>query len=317
MTLLLVATFAFIVFGLFKGYKETANKKRYLLLSVIGLPIPILAIFLFGPLLLLSPIKPGFTKIESGNEIRIFYPAPNKQILLECTPEGKNQEANPVSQWEVSQMALAYAQEAVKKNEEFYKIPVKANVLLVLGENDLFRYGGLMRGSGTGNEYGIVIDERFLNKKLIAHELSHDAIRNLLGPVNSFKLPTWFDEGIATYIADQNDYLSEGELKDMLAQGTLVQDLGRWEGFFGHLRWQFTDSQRHRKIYGQVYLFTKYLFDTYGEDKMYNLIVVVKNNSFNHAFKQTLGVTPDTANKQFLLSLSESIKTNQSPPEQS
>lgn len=305
MTLLLIGIFIFIIVDLYRGYNQAKNKKRYLILSVVGLTIPIAAVFLFGPLLILSPIKPGFTKIESSNNIVIFYPSSDKQIPLQRTAEGKDQETKFISQEKASQMALSYTQTAVKKNKEFYKISVKAKVLLVLGETDLFRYGGVIRGGGTGNEYGIVIDERFLNEKLIAHELSHDTIRNFLGPINSFKLPTWFDEGIATYIANQNDYLSEGEAKDMIVQGEFVRDLGRWEGFFGHLRWKFTDIQKHGKTYGQVYLFTKYLFDTYGEDKMYSLIVAVKNNSFNEAFKQTLGVTPDTAHEQFLSSLAK------------
>lgn len=303
MTVLLIGVFVFIIVGLYHGYGETENKKRYLALSAVGLPVPLLAVFLFGPLLLLSPLKPGFTKIESGGNIAVFYPSSDKPIPLKRTPEGKPKETELTSQRQVSQMALTYTQQAVKKNEEFYKIPVKAKILLVLGEADLFRYGGVLRGGGTGNEYGIVIDERFLNEKIVAHELSHDAIRNLLGPVNSFKLPTWFDEGMATYIANQNDYISEGELKDMLAEGEFVGDLSRWEGFLGHLRWKFTDIGRHRKTYGQVYLFTKYLFDTYGEEKMRRLILAVKNSSFDDAFKQTLDTTPDAAHKQFLANL--------------
>ncbi|MBU0978568.1 MAG: hypothetical protein ABIJ03_04435 [Patescibacteria group bacterium] len=305
MTLLLIGVFVFIMIGLYRGYQEAVNKKRYLVLTGIGLLVPILALFLFGPLLLISPLKPGFAQINRGDNITIFYPASNKQIPLKRTADGKHQEAKLISQQEASQMALLYTQKAVDKNEEFYQVPVNAKVLLVLGETDLFRYGGVMQGGGTGNEYGIVIDEVFLNEKLIAHELSHDVIRNLLGPINSFKLPTWFDEGMATYIAGQNEYLSEGEAKDMLVQGAYVRDLSRWEGFFGHLRWKFTDIREPRKTYGQAYLFIKYLFDTYGENKMYQLIVAMKSASFKRAFEQTLGVTSKMANEQFISSLVE------------
>lgn len=307
MTLLLLGVFVFIIFGLYRGYKETENKKRYLILSGTLLPLAILSLFFFGPLLILSPLKPGFTTIESKPKIVIYYPSSQKQVPLLRTPEGKPQEAKLVTQEELIQMALTYTQQAIAKNESFYKIPIKAKVLLVLGETDLFRFGGVLKGGGTGNEFGIIIDQRFLNEKLIAHELSHDTIRNLLGPINSFKIPTWFDEGMATYIADQSDYLSSGEAKDLLARGQLDRDLSRWEGFFGHLRWKFTDIQRHGKTYGHVYLFTKYLFETYGEDKMYDLITAVKNNSFDQAFKQALGVTPATAHQQFILSLEKEI----------
>ncbi len=225
------------------------------------------------------------------------------QVSLRRTPEGKIQEPEFISQKEITQMTLAHTQKAVEKNEQFYKIPVKAKVPLVLGETDLFRFGGVMRGGGTGNEFGIIIDEQFLNEKLITHELSHDTIHNFLGLINSLKLPTWFDEGMAIYIANQNDYLSVGEAKDLLAQGKFNQDLDRWEGFFGHLRWKFTDIQEHVKTYGHVYLFIKYLLDTYGEEKMYQMISAIKTKSFEKTFQNILGVSPDQAHKDFISSL--------------
>jgi len=301
MTLLLLGVFAFIVIGLCRGYIEAKDKKKYLTLSTLGLAVPILALFLFGPLLLLSPLKPGFSKIESGN-IVVFYPRREIQIPLRRTPEGKMQEPELIGQKEIAQMALAYTQQTVKKNEQFYKIPVKAKVLLVLGETDLFRFSGIMRGGGTGNEFGIIIDEQFLNEKLISHELSHKTINNLLGPINSLKVPTWFDEGMATYIAGQDYYLSEEEARNLLNQGELDRNLSRWEGFFGKLRWKFTDIQKHGKIYGHVYLFTKYLFDNYGEDKMYELVLAVKKNSFEKAFQNTLEISPDQAHGNFISS---------------
>ncbi len=47
MTLLLLGIFVFIVVGLYCGYIEAKDKKKYLALSVLGLTIPILALFLF------------------------------------------------------------------------------------------------------------------------------------------------------------------------------------------------------------------------------------------------------------------------------
>ncbi len=299
MTFFLIALFLFIVVGLWRGYREAKNKKQYLVLSATALGIVLGAVFLFGPLLLLSPLKPGFNKIESDN-IVLYYPKKEREILLRRTPEGKMQEPQPVSQKQINQMALSYTQNAINKNEQFYKIPVKTKVLLVLGETDLFRFGGVMRGGGTGNEFGIIIDEQFLNEKLITHELAHDTLRRFLGPINSFKLPTWFDEGMSTYLAGQSDYLSEKEAKDLLAQSKYVENLDYWDGFFGHLRWKFTDIQKHRQTYGQVYLFIKYLADTYGEEKLYELISNIKTASFDKAFQKTFNLTPQEAHYQFL-----------------
>lgn len=274
MTPLLIGVVIFIIVGLYGGYREAENKKRYLTVSVAGLTVVILSLFLFGPLTLLSPLKPGFTKIKTEN-IVIDYPDGEKLIPLRRTADGRQQKPTPTKQQTVAQMALTYTQQAVKKNQDFYKIPVKAKVLLVFDQNNLF-----------------------------SHELSHRTIRNLLGPINSLKLPTWFDEGMATYIANQNHYLSENEARDLLVKGQFNRNLSRREGFLGHLRWKFTGIQRDRKIYGHVYLFMKYLFNTYGEEKIYRMILAIKTSSFTEAFRNILGITPDQAHENFIASLS-------------
>ena len=55
------------------GCLRAKDKKKYLAReAVIGIPI-IIFLFLFGPLILLSPIKPGFTSLKD-EKIIVYYP---------------------------------------------------------------------------------------------------------------------------------------------------------------------------------------------------------------------------------------------------
>jgi hypothetical protein len=304
MTALLVGILVFVIVGAYLGSREAKNKKKYCIKFFVVFPIFASLPFLFGPLFLISPIKIGYTKAE-GDNVTVYYPTSVDQVSLKRTKEGRPQDGELVSQDEIVGLALEYGETAVSTNSAFYKIPVETKLLLAATDNDLFRFGGVIRGGGTGNDFGIIIQQEYLNEKLITHELSHKTIRKTLGVIDSLKIPKWFDEGVAVYVADQNEYISKEELKEGLTDGSFTWDLNRWEGFLGNLSWKFSDIQKHRRVYGQMYEFMNYLSGRYGEDKIYQVVIATKDESFEDAFKNTLGLTPDEAFLDFMQSLEE------------
>lgn len=54
----------------------------------------------------------------------------------------------------------------------------------------------------------LLLSPRGQNITIIAHELAHIELNHLLGPVNSLKIPAWFDEGLAVYVSDDRRYLA-------------------------------------------------------------------------------------------------------------
>ncbi|MBU2592187.1 hypothetical protein KKD61_01850 [Patescibacteria group bacterium] len=298
MIALLIGTALFIIVGLILGYREAKDKKNYFIKVAIFLPLSISLIVLFGPLFLISPVKIGYKSIKDDG-IVVFYSASSEIVETERIQNNAGQPLR-LTHRQMAELAMKMTKSAIQSNQNFYLISLKTKVLLAKNDNDLFRFGGLMKGGGTGNELGVVISERFLNEKLIAHELSHKAIRNLLGPISSLKIPTWFDEGMATFIAKQDQYASLAVLKREYEQGGYFEDLGRWEGFLGGLRWKFNDIGRHNTLYGQVYNLLTYLSDRYGEEKIYQTIIGCKTQSFHNSFEKTFGLSSDQFHQQFI-----------------
>lgn len=297
MTVLLVVIGIFVVVGLVVGEREAENKKRYWLKSIFILGLVITLLFLFGPLFIISPIKIGYAKITAG-EATVFYPA--KEEAIRVFPKPGSQETKMTTRREQTQKIIEAALGAVKANEEFYKIPVEVKVVVAATDIDMLRYGGIIAGGGTGNEFGIIIYEPKASQDLIAHELSHKTLRLVLGPIDSLRVPTWFDEGLATYVGKQDFYLSLGGLKEEMVKGEHFEDLSRWEGFRGKLTWKFVEVEKQRRAYGQMYLFMKYLADNYGEDKLFKVVMRIKEKSFAQAFEDVFGATSQELFQEFL-----------------
>jgi len=113
--------------------------------------------------------------------------------------------------------------------------------------------------------------------------------------------PRWFDEGLASYLGKMDYYKNIPELKDSLREGLYKQDLDRWNGLSGYVNWTIFDVRCcGRQIYGQTYQMVKFLFDRFGEDKIYQLLQNAKETSFEQAFKTTFGVSIDEYHRQFI-----------------
>lgn len=261
-----------------RGYFRVDDKKKYIIKSfAIGTPI-ILILFLFGPLILLSPIKIGYASLGDDN-LTVYYlaskPADGRQLL------------------EISK-------KAVETNEKFYRIPVKTKVLLAPTRFDSFRFTGNPIAGGTGCDLGVIVRKDKANEGIITHELSHKTLIEMTNRSSHF-FPRWFDEGLASYLGKMDYYKDIPELKDSLKNGTYYRNLKRWNGFWGKINWTFIDIRKNdRQIYGQTYLIVRYLFDTYGEEKVYQLLMACKGQLFDQAFEQTFDLSVDDFHQQFI-----------------
>jgi hypothetical protein len=115
----------------------------------------------------------------------------------------------------------------------------------------------------------------------LRHEFGH--IINLsAGESTLVKLPSWLDEGLAVYAQESPaDFLSAFQAtvrqrKDILA--------------FERLASPPSDPNQTLLFYGQSYVMTKYLIDTYGADKLAALLALTKASTrFDVALQRTYG----------------------------
>jgi len=123
-------------------------------------------------------------------------------------------------------------------------------------------------------------------KQVIPHELTHQVIDQIvLNPYND--LPTWLDEGLASYIegemaADMKTYLKAG-----LANNTLIS--------VRSLCSPFSANRTEAALsYGQSYSLVEYLITAYGQNKMLELLNTFKNDSeYDAAFAKVYGIDMD------------------------
>ena len=266
------------VAAMVSGYLKADDRKKYLIKElVIGIPI-IMLLFLFGPLILLSPIKPGFASLSS-KKITVYYPInwPDKGEEL----------------WE-------NAQRAVKTVEDFYQVPVKIKVLMAATKLDSFRLTGNPLAGGTGSDLGVIVRYDKANEGVITHEMSHIILPKMTGRSSHF-FPRWFDEGLASYLGKMDYYRGVEGLRESLSDGFYKRDLSRWNGLRGKINWTVFDVRCcGHQIYGQTYQMVKFLFDNYGEDKVYELLLNSKKLSFEQAFEKTFGLTVDQYHQEFI-----------------
>jgi hypothetical protein len=149
-------------------------------------------------------------------------------------------------------------------------------------------HGTIAIGIGTGNlAWG---------KRTIAHELTHlvthQVVYNPLGG-----MPTWLDEGLAMY--------GEGELTDNFVitfdnakiTGNLIGVRSLASPFSAY-------SDQSYLAYAQSYYIVEYLIDTYGRDKMLELLDTFASGAgYDEALEIVYGFDMDGLNSEWLTSL--------------
>lgn len=266
----------FTILDSLRGYITAKNKKRYLIQLFVGLPLIILLLFLFGPLFILSPIKIGYSTLKNDN-ITLYYPGNSIDMAKDVMNQLK---------------------QADDMNKQFYKTTYSMPVVLAGSEFDMFRLGSYPYAGGTGNELSINIRPGRMTTGKIAHEMSHRNLAMLTG--KSIPSPNWFNEGLASYLGKMDEYKKPNELQADLRDGRYTKDILNIRGILGTVRWIYRIRQGETKVlYGQTYLMTKYLFDKYGQEKMHDFVVSLKNQDFEKAFVQSFGLTEEQFFQEF------------------
>ena len=125
-------------------------------------------------------------------------------------------------------------------------------------------------------EYGIVaigVSTSNLDwgKRTVAHELTHLVIRQVTYNVYN-DLPTWLNEGLAMYAEGDLRVDLAGKLKDAISRDKLFSVRSLSGGFPAN-------TEEAGLAYAQSYSLTNFLIETYGSDKMLNLLSVFKKGS--------------------------------------
>jgi hypothetical protein len=149
-------------------------------------------------------------------------------------------------------------------------------------------YDTVLLGANRSNlEWGV---------RTVAHELAHVVIYqvtyNCLGG-----MPTWLNEGLATYV--------EGELEDyqqkVLDEATAKDDLISLRSLGGGFP---TSSKRARLAYAQSNRVVSYLIETYGPDKMAELLQAFKEGTtFDRALLGVYGLDVQGLDNEWRASL--------------
>jgi len=116
----------------------------------------------------------------------------------------------------------------------------------------------------------------------IVHELTHVLVGHLtfscLGDV-----PTWLNEGLAVYSEGELDTSSQRQLEDAIRDDTLLT-VRSLSGGFSEV------SDKAYLSYSQSYSITRFLIETYGQDKMTVLLLALRDGmTIDDALLQTYG----------------------------
>ncbi len=129
---------------------------------------------------------------------------------------------------------------------------------------------------------GISEDNLEWGRDAIVHELTHVLVGHLtfscLGDV-----PTWLNEGLAVYSEGELDSDSQGQLDDAIQNDTLLTLRSLSVGFS-------EVADKATLSYSQSYSVVKFLVETFGQQKMTDLLILLRDgNTVDNALQQTYG----------------------------
>ena len=133
---------------------------------------------------------------------------------------------------------------------------------------------------------GISPNDLDWGRDAIVHELTHVLVGHLtfscLGDV-----PTWLNEGLAVYSEGELDQASQHQLEAAIRDDTLLTIRSLSSGFS-------EVSDKAYLSYSESYSITKFLIETYGQDKMTSLLVALRDGlTIDEALQQTYGFRVD------------------------
>jgi hypothetical protein len=123
-------------------------------------------------------------------------------------------------------------------------------------------------------------------KGALVHELTHLVVHQAtFSPYG--QLPVWLDEGLATYSQGELDPDLRSSLNKAISEGTLISVRTLCSPFSAY-------ADKARLSYAESYSLVEYLLDSYGQDKMLDLLTILKQGStYDDALTQVYGFDID------------------------
>jgi hypothetical protein len=129
---------------------------------------------------------------------------------------------------------------------------------------------------------GISPSELDWGKGALVHELTHLIVhQTTFSPYG--QLPLWLDEGLAMYNEGDLDPGFRSSLEEATSKGELISVRSLCSPFSAY-------SDKARLSYAESYSLVEYLLDDYGQDKMLDLLTVLKQGStYDEALTEVYG----------------------------
>jgi len=129
---------------------------------------------------------------------------------------------------------------------------------------------------------GIPPSELEWGKRALVHELTHLAVHQAtFSPYG--QLPIWLDEGLATYNEGELDPVFRSTLEEAILEDELISVRSLCSPFSA-------ETEKARLSYAQSYSLVEYLLDNYGQDRMLELLTILKQgNTYDEALTETYG----------------------------
>lgn len=123
-------------------------------------------------------------------------------------------------------------------------------------------------------------------KRAIVHELAHLVTHQMISNPYSY-IPTWLNEGISMYAEGEMESVYRNYLSQAVTQDGLISVRTLASPFSAY-------SEKSYLSYAQSLSLVKFLIDSYGQEKMYELLSVFKQGSnYDDAFLSVYGFDMD------------------------
>lgn len=133
---------------------------------------------------------------------------------------------------------------------------------------------------------GIPPSELDWGKRALVHELTHLVVHQAtFSPYG--QLPLWLDEGLATYNEGELDLVLRSYLEEAILKDELISVRSLCSPFSAY-------SEKAYLSYAQSYSLVEYLLDSYGQDKMLDLLALLKQgHTYDEALTEVYGFDID------------------------
>jgi hypothetical protein len=123
-------------------------------------------------------------------------------------------------------------------------------------------------------------------KRALVHELTHLVVHQAtFSPYG--RLPTWLDEGLATYSEGEPDPGRSSRLGEAISEDKLISVRSLCSPFSAY-------PEKAYLSYAESYSLVEYLLDSHGQDRMLNLLALLKEgNTYDEALSEVYGFDID------------------------